>query len=130
MKHIYHITHINNLPSIIQHNGLFCDTLTSNHCLTPLGIAHQHIKQRRAGREVPVAAGGTLADYVPFYFAPRSPMLYAIHKHQVTGYNEGQHDILHLVVTIQRVDSSGLSFAFLQAASHRPHIVVQPAWYY
>jgi hypothetical protein len=112
MKPIYHITHINNLPSIIQHDGLFCDTLTSNYCLTPLGIAHQHIKQRRAGREVPVAAGGTLADYVPFYFAPRSPMLYAIHKHQVTGYNEGQHDILHLVVTIQRVARSGLSFAF------------------
>ncbi len=112
MKHIYHITHINNLPSIIQHDGLFCDTLTSSYGLTPLGIAHQHIKQRRACREVPVAARGTLSDYVPFYFAPRSPMLYAIHKHQVKGYNGGQQDILHLVATIQRVSSSGLSFAF------------------
>lgn len=82
MTDIYHITHISNLPSIIQHGGLYCDNLIPQRNLHPQGIAHQHIKERRARRIVNVAAGGTLADYVPFYFAPRSPMLYAAPQRQ------------------------------------------------
>jgi hypothetical protein len=71
MTYIYHITHIDNLPRIITAGGLRCDRLRMQNGETVLGIAHQHIKDRRAKRLVPVAAKGTLADYVPFYFAPR-----------------------------------------------------------
>jgi hypothetical protein len=109
---IYHITHINNLPSIIQHNGLYSDNLSNERGLQPRSIAHHHIKERRARRLVPYAAGGTLADYVPFYFAPRSPMLFAIHRGQVPVYNKGQRDIIHLVSTVEAVLQSGVPFAF------------------
>ena len=74
---IFHITHVENLASIIREGGLRCDREAAERGLAEVGIAHQHIKDRRAGRRVPLPPGGTLDDYVPFYFAPRSPMLYS-----------------------------------------------------
>ena len=49
------------------------------HSITFL-IGMRHIKERRARKIVPIVPGETLADFVPFYFAPRSPMLYAMSK--------------------------------------------------
>jgi hypothetical protein len=80
--------------------------------LAYVSIAHQHIKERRAHKPVPCAPGGTLADYVPFYFAPRSPMLYVINKGGVEGYTSGQRPIVHLVSSAEAVQAAGLPFAF------------------
>lgn len=112
MPAIYHITHIHNLPLILQHGGLWCDNEKVKRQLNPVGIAHEHIKRRRAARLVPVSRGGVLADYVPFYFAPRSPMLYSITRGQVEGYREGQSPVLHLTSSIERVAESELPFTF------------------
>jgi len=38
-------------------------------------ISMHSVQGHRAVKAVPVPPGGTLHDYVPFYFAPRSPML-------------------------------------------------------
>ena len=51
-------------------------------------------------------------DYVPFYFAPRSPMLYAIHMGNVDGCTAGQADIVYLVASAQRIEENGFSFVF------------------
>ncbi|HYP02287.1 MAG TPA: DUF4433 domain-containing protein [Pyrinomonadaceae bacterium] len=112
MTAIYHITHIRNLPSILEHGCLWCDTERLARGLNTVGIAHQHIKDRRARRPVPVSQRGTLADYVPFHFAPRSPMLYSIYRGNVEGYTEGQRPVLHLVSTAEQVVRSDLPFAF------------------
>ncbi len=109
---IYHITHTRNLASSISQGGLCCDMLTADRALTPVGIAHSHIKARRARRQVLAGTGGTLADYVPFYFARRSPMLYAIDHGFVAGYTEGQRPIVHLVTSAERIAQQGLRFAF------------------
>src|ERR1044072_3864404 len=112
MPAIYHITHIRNLPLILQQGCLWCDNEKAARQLDPVGIAHEHIKRRRAARTVPVSRGGTLADYVPFYFAPRSPMLYTINRGNVEGYQEGRGPLLHLVSSTERVTASGLPFTF------------------
>jgi ssDNA thymidine ADP-ribosyltransferase, DarT len=39
--------------------------------------------------QVPLAPYGCVADYVPCYFAPRSPMLYKLHKGGVPNYSGG-----------------------------------------
>lgn len=112
MTAIYHITHIRNLPNIIKDGGLWCDHIVAARNLAHVSIAHQHIKDRRAAKHVTCASGGTLADYVPFYFAPRSPMLYAIHRGNVEGYQGGQAAVLHLVASAESVAKNKLSFAF------------------
>src|SRR4029079_3294236 len=100
MTLIYHITHVRNLPSILEQGGLWCDGEAARQDLCATEIAHDHIKQRRARMPVTVGPGGSLADYVPFYFAPRSPMLYAIHQGGVDFYSEGQEEVLHLVGSV------------------------------
>lgn len=77
-----------------------------------LDIAYERIQDRRARTRVPCGAGGVLQDYVPFYFAPRSPMLYAIHKGNVEGYAQGQNPVIHLVSEAEAIEASGLAFAF------------------
>ena len=109
---IYHITHIYNLRSIVEKGGLCCDNTRVTEAVDSIGIAHSHIKERRAKRNVPVKPGGVVADYVPFYFAPRSPMLYAIHCNAVEGFNGNQNHILHLVSSAEQVMAKGLPFVF------------------
>lgn len=109
---IYHITHFKNLLSIIESGGLVAKSRQPNNRINYIDIAHQGIQDRRARICVPCAAGGMLHDYVPFYFAPRSPMLYSIHKGYVPGYQEGQSPILHLVVDAEVIESSGVPYTF------------------
>lgn len=115
MTTLYHITHAVNLPSIIAAQSLWCDAVRASMVAegaSVVGIAHQHIKARRARRMVRVAAGGTLADYVPFYFAPRSPMLYTIHCGKVEGYRGGQEQVVHLVTTVDAACGLGTPWFF------------------
>lgn len=107
---IFHITHLENLPGVAA-RGLVCDRLVPT-----LGrarsIAYSDIKARRAATSVPVGPGGTLADYVPFYFAPRSPMLYTISQGNVPGAVGAQPHIAHLVLSAEAVATAGHDFVF------------------
>ena len=62
-------------------------------------VGDRGIKDRR--RSLPVRAGprGVAADYVPFYFAPRSPMMYVISQGSVPEYTGGL-DPLNYLVTV------------------------------
>ena len=93
---LYHITHLDNLPGILRTGCLHCHRQLHQAGQHPVNIAYQGIQDRRASTRVPCGPGGVLHDYVPFYFAPRSPMLYAIHRNQIQGYSGGQSPILHL----------------------------------
>jgi len=109
---IYHITHINNLPSIIREGGLWCEAKRSDRNLNCLSIAYMALKERRGRTAVPCGKGGVLSSYVPFYFAPRSPMLYVINHGKVDVYRGGQRPILHLVSTVEGVQNAGLPYVF------------------
>ncbi|MCS6829331.1 MAG: DUF4433 domain-containing protein [Armatimonadota bacterium] len=107
---IYHITHHSNLPRILTAGGLLCDKEASDGCA--VSIAYADLKQRREHVAVPCEPGGVLADYVPFYFAPRSPMLYAIHKGFVSHYAGGQNEIVYIASSVQTVQRRRLPFVF------------------
>lgn len=122
---IYHITNINNLASILNCGGLIAYNTLQTTGINYTNIAHQNIQYRRATTNVPCSAGGTLHDYVPFYFAPRSPMLYTIRRGNVAGYAQGQNSVIHLVSTAQAVQTQGLAFAFTDG-----HAVMAYAGFY
>jgi hypothetical protein len=109
---IYHITHIKNLKFILESGGLIANSGLKRQQINYQDIAHGHIQDRRALTRVPCAARGCLHDYVPFYFAPRSPMLYAIHRGNVEGYADGQNPIIHLVSEAETIAANNLAFAF------------------
>jgi hypothetical protein len=109
---IYHITAIGNLPGIIKEGGLFCDRDAKK--IKFVSIGHRDIKERRFRKKVPLGLGGVVADYVPFYFAPRSPMLYTINRGNVEGYTQGQEPVVHLVSSTEAVDANGLDWVFTE----------------
>ncbi len=104
---IYHITHINNLPTILQDGALWCDAERLKRGYNTVNIAYEHLKQRRFTTPVPIGRKGALADYTPFYFCNRSPMLCAIYKGGVTGSEGIQPNIIYLVSTVERVAREG-----------------------
>lgn len=94
---LYHVTHYSNLPGIIRLGGILCDARLEELFgeVSHVNIAYGQIKQRRAMTPAPCVPNHTVANYVPFYFAPRSPMLYAIHAGFVSGYTGGQDEIIY-----------------------------------
>ena len=110
--YIYHITHIQNFRQILNAGCLWCDNERKERNLETQGIAYEVIKLRRSRRPVPTCQGGFVADYVPFYFAPRSPMLFAIHRGTVDNYQGGQESILHLVAKAEVIAEKNLPFTF------------------
>lgn len=111
-RRIYHITHVENLLSIVAQGRLWSDAQRLTRQLPTTNIGHAHIKERRLRRAVPCAARGMLGDYVPFNFCPRSVMLYVIHRGSVLGYDGGQEPIIHLVSTVGAAVNSGRPWAF------------------
>ena len=106
---IYHIVHIDRLPFIIADGNLWCDAeITSRAEANPgMGptIGMNSIKQRRLN-ELTLSSHPDLyvGQCVPFYFCPRSVMLYVIHcaNHIELSYRGGQGPILHLEADLQQ----------------------------
>ncbi len=95
---LFHFTHIDNLASVVT-NGLASDSTVQATGQLQREVGDQGIKARRRARVIGLAPGGVVADYVPFYFAARSPMLLVIHSGNVPNYQGGQADVVYLVTS-------------------------------
>ena len=109
-RFIYHITDIENLPSILGEGGLLSDAVMSQR--DPTIIGHSHIKQRRLTQiRIPACGDRFVGEFVPFYFCPRSPMLYTINLGN-TGRTPGcQKTIIHLVSRVRDAIALGTPWA-------------------
>jgi hypothetical protein len=124
---IFRVTHIENLPWILA-NGLHC---SGSPVTDPafIQIGNPDLIARRAGRVVPVPPGGTLVDYVAFYFTPFSPMMYNIKTGWAGIQRRPMRDIVILVSTLHELVRRGVPFlivdrhAYLQAARFSSDIV-------
>ena len=110
--YLFHLTSVENVPSIIDSGGLKSKNRLANEQTSYRNIAYTELQERRARRTVSCAAGGCLHDYVPFYFGPRSPMLYVVNEGGVEGYDDGQEPLVHLVTRVQFIEEAELEFAF------------------
>ena len=103
---VCHITHIDNLPAIVDEGRLVCDREMIRRGGPERTIGMSDIKRRRVEELRVDCHGGTLVgDYVPFYFCPRSVMLYVIFmaNHPALAYRGGQDPIVHLEADLHRV---------------------------
>lgn len=100
--HIYHITDVTNLDAIFADGGLVSDALMRKRATGATEIGYAHIKDRRLTQYRIACCGNRyVGEFVPFYFCPRSPMLYTINRGN-TGRPPGcQRTIVHLVSTVQ-----------------------------
>lgn len=96
---IYHITHVRNLAAIVGEGCLVSDATMIERGGPQQAIGMAKIKHRRVEElEVTCHPGTNVGDYVPFYFCPRSVMLYVIYcrNHPGLTYCDGQGPIVHL----------------------------------
>ena len=105
---IYHIVHVDRLPSIVSDGRLWCDAEVVRRSPPGTTIGMSAIKQRRL-YELTLASHARLhvGDCVPFYFCPRSIMLYLIHRanHPDLTYRGGQRPIIHLEADLEQTVS-------------------------
>lgn len=103
---IYHITHIDNLDNILRTRKLLSDAKCIERGMDCEIVGMSTIKKRRLEECVVTCHPGTkVGEYVPFYFCPRSIMLYILHKgnHRDIDYRGGQKPILHLQADLRTV---------------------------
>ena len=109
---LFHITAIANLPDICATGALLSKNLGVSAGIAYQNIAHPGAQGARSVKSAPNPPGGVVHDYVPFYFAPRSPMLFVINGGRVVGCPWRQQDIVHLETTVERVTTGGVPFVF------------------
>ncbi len=103
---IYHITHVNNISRIIHRGVLWSDAERIRRGLDCDIVGMSEIKRRRLEEiEVDCHPGTMVGHYVPFYFCPRSIMLYILQRgnHPDLTYRGGQEPIVHLRADLHEV---------------------------
>lgn len=102
---IYHITHLQNLTSILTAGSISSDARRIRLGMANTNVGMTTIKQRRLGLDVDCHPGTKVGEYVPFYFCPRSIMLYLIFRanHPELSYTGGQDLIVHLQYNLNTV---------------------------
>lgn len=108
---LFHFTHVDNLESIIDH-GVRSDSLIRSGQELQVEVGLDRIKAGRRAREVLIEPGGVVADYVPFYFAARSPMLFTITKGSVDTYAQGQDPLVYLLTDCRQLIAAACQCVF------------------
>ena len=115
---IYHIVHIDRLASIVNDGFFWCDSEMVNRSPPGTTIGMSNIKERRLRLSLNSHPDLYVGDCVPFYFCPRSIMLYVISKmnHPELSYRGGQDPVIHLEAdlrqTVEWADQNNLRWAF------------------
>ena len=93
---LFRITHVANLPWLLRH-GLHA---TRGQVADPnfVAIGSPDLIDKRTRRVVPRAPGGVLSDYIPFYFTPKSPMLFNI-KSGYSGITKWPNEDIAILVS-------------------------------
>ena len=106
--YLYRMTHIENVPHILQYGLTHVSSVNANKSYKAIG--DDSIISTRNNIEIP--NGKKLGNYIPFYFGSRMPMLYVIQK----GYNgvpvTPAQDIVYCISSVQKIVDHKLPFVF------------------
>ncbi len=115
-KYFYHFTHIDNIPSIVAHKGLFSTNLKNAFGISHHNVALMNIQNRRSEMNVPVGPGGVVHDYVPFYFASTNIMLLSLLNRKIVD----QPYIVFMAVSIEKLLEEKVVFTDASANTTEP----------
>lgn len=108
-RHLFRILHIDNLEKILK-KGMYAPRFEFDP--EYISIGDEVLIAQRGEFNVPIAPGGVLSDYVPFYFGGCSPMLLNIK----TGYRgvkqREQTELIYICTHIECIVNAGLEFCF------------------
>lgn len=116
---IYHIVHVDRLASIVADKRIWCDAQVIKRAAAGTTIGMSDIKRRRL-TELRLESHPELfvGQFIPFYFCPRSVMLYLIYRanHPNLTYKGGQGPIVHLEAdlraAVEWAEQKGRRWAF------------------
>ena len=114
---IWRIVHRDNLSWLFAH-GLHCRSAVEQDP-NYLNIGNVELIDKRAHRVVTLAPGGTLSDYVPFYFTPFSVMMMNIRSGRSVKQRANE-EIVILVSSVHRVREMGIPILFTDAHAYPP----------
>lgn len=109
---LYRLVHVDNIATLLSRG-----VLHAPHCTPADGLPYRPIhdvavQEKRHIQPIPCGPGGTVHDYLPFYFGPHSVMLLNLKTDRVASYNEGQAPLVYLVAKAQAVVEAGCQFVF------------------
>jgi len=114
-RNVYHFTHLKNLPGLLR-NGFLAKNQQATRGVGHLSIAASGIQERRARTIVTCGPGGTVHDYVPFYFCKRSSMLLSV----VNTKNVDQQFLVYFVFPIAFIREPHVVFSDASANTEEP----------
>ena len=115
---IYHIVHVDRLGSVAAGGHLLSDAVMSGREGGGTTIGMSRIKHRRLTLPLTSYPDLKVGECVPFYWCPRSVMLYLIHRDNDPDltYHGGQQPIVHLeadfLKTVEWAQGNGKRWAF------------------
>ena len=126
---------VHNLAGIVAEGILLSDAAMIERGGPPQAVGMSAIKRRRVEElEVSCHPGTKVGDYVPFYFCPRSVMLFVIYcaNHPELTYRGGQEPIVHLETDLHAVvawaNANGARWAFSLSNAGARYTLGFPWW--
>jgi len=107
---LFHFTHVDNLPAILEAGALLSDTVVCARGILSNEAGDPEIKERRRHQPVTCPPGGFVGDYVPFYFAARSPMMYKLYVGGVPSFTGDHRDLVYFVSDVNHIVEAGVPF--------------------
>lgn len=103
IKHIYRMTHIENIPHILQYGITHHHSPNANSHYRSIG--DRSLIDFRANKEINIGSECiVLGDYIPFYFGIRMPMLYVIqHGGNCVPQATKAEEIVYVVVSLAQI---------------------------
>lgn len=106
--YLYRITHIENIPHILQYGITHSTSANANPRFVPIGDSS--LITRRSN--FLLNNGRHLGEYIPFYFSVRTPMLYVIQKGFNMVASVPAENIVYCVSSVKKMLDLDLDFVF------------------
>ena len=108
ITYAFRLVHIQNIPHVLQYGFVHKDSVYADPNYVPIGDAA--IIRVRSSRQL--NGRYSVGDYIPFYFGPRSPMLFVI-QHGYNGVKQyNPEELVYCVIKLEDIVSSTIDCVF------------------